>query len=121
MPVNGNVGRIEIDAQTAADNRHPAFITTVTFPTTHPKLPVGLVLVKGTEAGTAGPVEGAAGEEIIGVLNETAEENAGSGNMMIHGSCPAEILKNFDLNAGGAIIPATATQIAKLQAIGIYV
>ena len=122
MPVNGVIGRIEINTQTAADNRHPPFITTVPFPEEHPAIPVGTLLIKvnGGEPGSVEPAMGQEGEELIGVLNESADKNAGHGNMLIHGSCPVDILKVFNISTE-AVSPVTTKQIAGLQAIGIYV
>ena len=68
--------------------------------------------------GQATALSSTATSNIIGVLQRQAAENETSGNVMIHGSCPAEILKY--ITASGPV-DATAGQIAALRGVGVYV
>jgi hypothetical protein len=52
------------------------------------------------------------------VLETRVEANEENGNVMLHGSCPADILKWED---GGGLAGATPDQIKALRGIGIYV
>jgi len=122
--VQGVTTEAEIDINTAADGRHPHFITTYTLPDVHPAWPEGTIMVAVMDENT--PVPGSATaltstatSNIIGVLQRRVAENETSGNVMIHGSCPAEILKY--IGASGPV-DATPGQIAVLRnPVGIYV
>lgn len=116
--VNGVTAEITINAAQASDGRHPPFITTFTLPSSHIAWPEGTVMVKGANAGEAVADTEGEGENIVGVLQTKVEANEQSGNVMIHGSCPAEILKWVD---GGELADANAEQIEALRGIGIYV
>jgi hypothetical protein len=119
MPKDGVITEIKFDIAKAADGRHQPFITTFALPATHSKLPAGTILIEGDEVGTA-KLAAASGEQaIFGVLDEAVEENEGMGNVMIHGSCPADIL--VTVAADGTATLAEAELIAALRAIGIYV
>jgi hypothetical protein len=52
------------------------------------------------------------------MLESAVEKDEKNGNVLVHGSCPADILVYFDSDAA---TPATGDQIAELRAIGIYV
>jgi hypothetical protein len=114
---NGIVGEITINTERAADGRHPPFITTFALPAAHPAWPAGTFMAAGDDPGTASASVTSNGDNIIGVLDTAVEANEGAGNVMIHGSCPADILKWVD----GEIGPANEAQIKALRGIGIYV
>jgi hypothetical protein len=116
---NGVTAEIEVSTRKAADGRHPPFITSVSLPATHPALPEGTILIEGAEAGTAALAAASGVQTILGVLEEAVAENEGTGNVLIHGSCPADIL--VTINAGGTAAPASAALIKALRGIGIYV
>ena len=116
--VNGVTAQAEIDPRTAADGRHPPFITTFRLPATHPAWPEGTILIAGANPGEAAAATTTAATNIIGVLQRRVAENETSGNVLIHGSCPAEILKYIGANG---TVDATAGQIAALRGIGVYV
>ncbi|MCL2721749.1 MAG: hypothetical protein FWD47_10485 [Treponema sp.] len=121
--VNGVTTQAEINMRTAADGRHQPFITTFTLPDEHPAWPEGTIMVQAMDNTTPIPGEAtaltsSATSNIIGVLQSRVAENETSGNVMIHGSCPAEILK-YVPSTGPA--DATAAQIAALRVAGIYV
>ncbi len=118
---DGVVGEITLNPGSAADGRHPAFVTTVSLPAEHPALPAGTILVEGTAPGTASLAAATLGEQKpLGVLNEAVEANEGAGNVLIHGSCPAEIL--VTVASDGASTAASAAFIAALRREnGIYV
>jgi len=116
--VNGVTTQAEIDPRTAADGRHPSFITSFKLPDTHPAWPEGTILTAGANPGEATAATTAAASNIIGVLQRKVAENEASGNVLIHGSCPAEILKYIGANGP---VDATAGQIAALRGVGVYV
>jgi hypothetical protein len=134
MPKNGVIGEIGINTRKAADGRHPAFISSVILPDTHPALPEGTLLTAGSSAGLAalapaelapatsgsgaGPI--VPGDQMLGVLEEAVEADEAVGNVLVHGSCPAELLVTVDPD-DGTVSPATADHIAALRGIGIYV
>jgi hypothetical protein len=119
MAKNGKVAEINLDMTTAADGRHPPFITTVTLPAAHPELPAGTVLIEGAETGSADLAAADGDQTILGVLNEAVEANEEMGNVMIHGSCPADML--VTVAADGTVTIADADLIKALQSAGIYV
>ena len=116
---NGVVAEIEVNTRKAADNRHPPFITSAALPSAHPALPEGTVLIEGAEAGTADLAAASGDQAILGVLEEAVAENEGVGNVLIHGSCPADILVTVD--SGGEATPADADLVKALRGVGIYV
>ena len=120
MAKNGVAAEISLDITTAADGRHPPFITTVSLPSEHPALKAGTVLIKGDEEGTAGLAAASGTQTLLGVLNEAVEKDEGMGNVMIHGSCPADMLVTVAADTGTATL-AEAELIAALRGIGIYV
>jgi hypothetical protein len=115
--VQGKIAEVELSARRAADGRHPPFITTATLPTEHPALPEGTLLFAGAAPGSA--VIDDADTTLLGVLESAVEENEGTGNVVIHGSVPADILVMVADN--GDRTPATAEQIKALRGIGIFV
>jgi len=122
--VNGVVAQAEINPRIAADNRHPPFITTFQLPEEHETWDEGTIMVQAMDGttpipGQATALSSTATTNIIGVLNRSVAENETSGNVVIHGSVPAEILK-YVSNTDGPV-DATAGQIAALRAVGIYV
>jgi hypothetical protein len=118
MPQNGIVGEISASTRRAADGRHPPFITTVTLPASHAAWPEGTLMAKGAAPGTVSAGVTSDGKNVIGVLDTAVEANEGTGNVIIHGSCPAETLKCVD---GATVIAASEAQIEALKGIGIYV
>jgi len=119
MPKNGVTAEITIDTRKAADGRHPAFISSVSLPEGHPALPEGTILIEGITAGTAALAAATGSQTLLGILEEAVKANEGVGNMMLHGSCPAEILVTVD--ADGTATAADAALIKALRGIGIYV
>jgi len=115
--VNGVTTTAEINLRTAADRRHPPFITSFSLPAEHAAWPEGTVMVAGDTTGSA-KAAGVDDTDLIGVLDRRVGENEQSGNVILHGSVPAEILKCED---DGEIADATAEHIAALRGIGIYV
>jgi len=115
--VNGVTTTAEINPRTAADGRHPPFITSFSLPAEHIAWPEGTLLIAGDEPGSA-KAAAMTDTNFIGVLNKRVGEKEQSGNVIIHGSVPAEILK---CENSGEIVDATATQIKALRGIGIYV
>jgi len=118
MPKNGVVGEISIHTRRAADGRHPPFITSVTLGE-HPGLPEGTILIEGKEAGTAALAAASGNQALFGVLEEAVKAGESVGNVMIHGSCPADTL--VTVAADGKISPASDGLIKALRGIGIYV
>jgi hypothetical protein len=127
--VNGVTVEAELNTRRAADGRHQPFITSYTLPAEHMAWPEGTLMAAGAAAGSAKAAspfdlygkDGASGVDnaaIIGVLDTRVSANEQSGNVIIHGSCPADILKCVD---DGEIVDATAEQIKALKSIGIYV
>jgi hypothetical protein len=127
--VNGVIAEAELNTRRAADGRHQAFITSYALPAEHIAWPEGTLMVAGAAAGSAKAAtpfdlygkDGATGADsaaVIGVLDTRVAANEQSGNVIIHGSCPADILKSVD---DGEIVDATAEQINALRGIGIYV
>jgi len=132
--VNGVSTQAELNTRRAADGRHPPFITAFALPASHIALPEGTIMVKGVNPGEAKPATATATTDpqtsvvtvtppdpatFIGVLETRVAENEESGNVMIHGSCAADILKIIDEDGG--LADADADQIAALRGIGIYV
>jgi hypothetical protein len=115
--VNGATAEAELNTRRAADGRHPPFITSFTLPASHVAWPEGTIMAEGDEPGTATADVASDGSNIIGVLETRVEANEKSGNIIIHGSVSADILKRFDGNE----IPVTAEHIKALRGIGIYV
>jgi hypothetical protein len=127
--VNGVTAEAELNTRRAADGRHQPFITSYALPAEHIAWPDGTLMAAGAAAGSAKAAtpfdlygkDGASGVDsaaIIGVLDIRVAANEQSGNVIIHGSCPADILKSVD---GGETADATAEQIKALKGIGIYV
>jgi hypothetical protein len=116
--VNGVTAEAELNTRQAADGRHQPFITSITLPDKHIALPEGTILVQGAEEGQAEACSSGDDKYILGVLNTRVDADEQSGNIMIHGSCPAEILKWVD---GGELADANAKQIEALRGIGIFV
>ena len=120
MAKNGVIGEITLNTRKAADGRHPPFVTSITLPATHPALPEGTILIGGSDPGTAALAAATLGTQtLFGVLDEAVEANEEVGNVLIHGSCPAEVLVTVATN--GATTPASADLIKALRGIGIYV
>jgi len=115
--VNGVTATAEINPRTAADRRHPPFITSFALPAVHVAWPEGTIMAEGEEPGTASASVLSDGSNIIGVLDRRVEANEQSGNIILHGTVPAEILKCYDGNE----IPVTAVHIKALRNRGIYV
>jgi len=115
--VNGVTTQAEINPRRAADGRHPPFITTFALPASHAAWPEGTIMAKGSEPGAATASVMSDGSNIIGVLDKRVEADEQSGNIILHGSVPAEILKCFD----GDEVPVTAVHINALRVAGIYV
>ena len=116
--VNGKTGEYELNTRRAADGRHPPFITSFKLPASHLAWPEGTVMVADTGIGAAKAADADDGVGVIGVLESAVEANEGNGNIMIHGSCAAEILKWDD---SGTLADASVEQIKALRGIGIYV
>jgi len=121
--VNGVTSTATINANTAADDRHPSVITGYVLPDEHPAWPEGTIMVQAMDnttpiPGKATALSSSATSGIIGVLNRRVDENETSGNVLIHGSCPAEILKYVPSTGP---VDATAAQIAALRVAGVYV
>jgi len=115
--VNGVTAEAELNTRRAADNRHPPFITSFALPATHAAWPEGTLMAEGSDPGTATAGVVADGSNIIGVLDKRVDENEQSGNIILHGSVPADILKCYD----GSEIPVTAAHIKALRGKGIFV
>jgi hypothetical protein len=118
MPQNGVVAEISVNTKRAADGRHPPFITTVSLPATHAAWPEGTLMAKGAVEGTVSAGATSDGKNVIGVLDTAVEANEGTGNVIIHGSCPADVLKWVD---GATVAAANEAQTEALKGIGIYV
>ncbi|MCL2175018.1 MAG: hypothetical protein FWB73_03125 [Treponema sp.] len=121
--VNGVTAEAEINPRTAADGRHPPVITAFSLPEQHSAWDEGTIMVQamdGTDPipGQATALSSSATSNIIGVLQRHVAENETSGNVVIHGSVPAEILKYVPSTGP---VDATAGQIAALRAVGVYV
>ena len=110
---------MELNTRRAADGRHPPFITAFALPAGHPALPEGTVLTEGATAGSAALAEASGDQELLGVLETRVDAGEESGNVLIHGSCPAEILVTVD-GATGEAEPASADLIKALRGAGIY-
>ena len=119
MAKNGVVGEMSIHTKRAADGRHQPFITSVTLPASHPALPEGTILKEGTDAGTADLAAASGTQTIMGVLDEAVEAGEGVGNVILHGSCPAEVL--VTVTSTGVATAASDSLIKTLRGIGIYV
>ncbi|MDR0302344.1 MAG: hypothetical protein LBI04_08560 [Treponema sp.] len=115
--VNGVTAEAELNTRRAADGRHPPFITSYTLPATHIEWPEGTLLVAGSATGSAKAAE-PGDTDIIGVLDVRVGANEQSGNVIIHGSCPPDILKSVD---NDELVDATAEQIKALKGIGVFV
>ncbi|MCL2762224.1 MAG: hypothetical protein FWD36_03325 [Treponema sp.] len=122
--VSGVTTQAEINPRTAADGRHPSFITSFALPAEHPAWPEGTIMVAVMDNATPVPgqataLTSSATSNIIGVLQSRVAENETSGNVLIHGSVPAEMLKYIGIDGP---VDATAGQIAVLRnPVGIYV
>ena len=121
--VQGVTTQAEINPRTAADGRHPPFITAFGLPEVHPAWDECTIMVQAMDdttpiPGQATALSSNATSNIIGVLQRRVAENETSGNILIHGSVPAEILKYVPSTGP---VDATAGQIAALRAAGIYV
>jgi len=122
--VQGVTTQAEINPRTAADGRHPAVITAFTLPDEHAAWDEGTIMTavidgeNGAVPGQATALSSVATSNIIGVLQRRVAENETSGNIVIHGSVPAEILKYVPSTGP---VDATAGQIAALRAVGVYV
>jgi len=114
--VNGATASAELNTRRAADGRHPPFITSFTLPATHIAYPEGTLMVEGDAPGSA-KAASADDTELIGVLETRVDANEQSGNVLIHGSVPANILKVED---DGELADASPEQIKALRGIGIY-
>ena len=117
--INGKTAEMELNTRRAADARHPPFITTFMLPATHPALPEGTILREGTASGTAELATASGTQTLLGVLDTRVDANEGSCNVIIHGSCPSDIL--VTVAANGDTTPASAALIKSLRGIGIYV
>jgi hypothetical protein len=115
--VNGVTAEAELNTRRAADGRHPPFVTAFTLPAAHAAWPEGTIMAEGDEPGTAAAGVLSDGSNVIGVLETRVDADEHSGNVLLHGSVPADILKCFD----GSEIPVNADQIKALRGIGIYV
>jgi hypothetical protein len=115
--VNGVTAEAELNTRRASDGRHPPFITSFALPATHVAWPEGTIMAEGSEPGTASAGVVSDGSNVIGVLETRVDANEQSGNILIHGSVPADVLKCFDGNE----IPVTAKHIKALWGVGIYV
>jgi len=124
MPVQGVTATAEINPRTAADGRHPPFITSFQLPEEHGPWPEGTIMaavILNDEAlpGRATALTDSSTADIVGVLQRRVAEKETSGNIMIHGSCPAEILTYASSDGP---VAATAGQIEALRkGPGIYV
>ena len=121
--VQGVTAQAEINPRTAADGRHPPFITTFGLPEVHAAWDEGTIMMQAMDdttpiPGQATALSSNATSNIIGVLQRRVAENETSGNVVIHGSVPAEILKYVPSTGP---VDATAGQIAALRAVGVYV
>lgn len=110
--VNGVTATGELNTRRANDGRHPPFIVSFALPAAHDAWPEGTLMVAGDSLGEAVAAEPDDTDDIIGVLDIRVDANEQSGNVMIHGSCPAELLVCFD---EGVSTPASAAQIAALR------
>ena len=115
--VNGVTGTAELNTRRAADGRHPPFIPSFSLPAEHIAWPEGTIMVAGDTAGSAKAAT-TDDTELLGVLDTRVGENEQSGNVIIHGSVPADILKCDD---DGELVDAASEQIVALRGIGIYV
>jgi hypothetical protein len=115
--VNGVTATAELNTRHAADGRHQPFITSFTLPAEHIAWPEGTIMVAGDTAGSA-KVATTDDTELLGVLDTRVGENEQSGNVIIHGSVPADILKCDD---DGELVDTSSEQIVALRGIGIYV
>jgi hypothetical protein len=116
--VQGKTAEAELNTRKASDGRHPPFITSFTLPAVHAAWPEGTIMVAGAGAGSADADAAGDGAGVIGVLETRVEANEQSGNVMLHGSCPAGILQ---WSAAGELAPANDNHINALRGIGIYV
>jgi hypothetical protein len=115
--VNGVTAEVELNTRRAADGRHPPFITSFALPASHVAWPEGTLMAEGGEPGTATAGVVSDGSNVIGVLERRVEADERSGNVILHGSVPADTLKCYDGNE----IPVNEDQIKALRRIGIYV
>jgi len=123
MAVEGVTSTATINMNTAADDRHPSVITGFVLPDEHPAWSEGTIMVQAMDGttpipGKATALASSATSNIIGVLNRRVDANETSGNVLIHGSCPAEILKYVPSTGP---VDATSAQIAALRVVGVYV
>ena len=115
--VQGKTAEAELNMRRAADGRHPPFIITFALPASHIAWPEGTIMISSANPGEAEAASAADTANIIGVLDTRVAADEQSGNVMVHGSCAADILKCVD---GGALADAAAEQIAALQGKAIY-
>jgi len=115
--VNGVTATGELNTRRAADGRHPPFITSFELPAEHAAWPEGTLMAAGESYGSA-RAAASTDTDIIGVLETRIGENEQSGNVILHGSVPADILKCED---DGEMVNATQEQIIALRGIGIFV
>jgi hypothetical protein len=115
--VYGVTAEAEMNTRKASDGRHPPFITSFALPAAHPAWPEGTVMAEGANPGEAKANVLGDFSNLLGVLETRVGENEQSGNIMLHGSCPADILHQFD----GAEVPVADGIIKALRGIGIYV
>jgi len=116
--VNGKTEEAELNTRRASDGRHPPFIITFALPASHIAWPEGTIMKAGANTGEATAASATDTANIIGVLETRVDANEQSGNVMIHGSCAADILKSID---AGELADAGEDQIIALRGIGIYV
>lgn len=74
-------------------------------------------MAEGMEPGTATADVVNDGSNILGVLDTRVEADEQSGNIILHGSCAADVLKWVD----GNIMAVNDKHIAALRGVGIYV
>jgi hypothetical protein len=115
--VNGATATAELNTRRAADGRHPPYITSFALPAEHAAWPEGTIMAEGNNPGEATASVLGDCSNVIGVLDTRVGANEQSGNIIVHGSVPADILKCFD----GGEIPVTAEHIKALRGIGVYV
>ncbi|MDR1839293.1 MAG: hypothetical protein LBQ93_06920 [Treponema sp.] len=116
--VNGKTAEAELNTRRAADGRHPPFITSFALPASHIAWPEGTMMAAGATTGSAMAASATGTVDLIGVLETRVDADEQSGNVMIHGSCAADILKYVD---DGELVDAGEEQIIALRGIGIYV
>ena len=114
--VNGVTATAELNTRRAADGRHQPFIMNFSLPAEHIAWPEGTIMVAGDGAGSA-KAAAPTDTELLGVLDTRVGANEQSGNVIIHGSVPADILRCED---DGELADAASEQIVALRGIGVY-